>query len=68
MKSFVLVSLLGSALAKVAPLAPRQQSSGTLEPVTVKGNAFYRGDERFYIRGVAYQPGTTTELLRINSC
>jgi hypothetical protein len=57
MKSFVVATLLGSALAA---LAPRQtQSSGTLQPVTVKGNAFYRGNERFYIRGVAYQPGTT---------
>ncbi|KAI5283262.1 beta-glucanosyltransferase, partial [Ascosphaera aggregata] len=26
-------------------------------PITVKGNAFFRGKERFYIRGVDYQPG-----------
>lgn len=26
-------------------------------PITVKGNAFYRGNDRFYMKGVAYQPG-----------
>lgn len=36
---------------------PRQQ--GSLPPVTTDGNAFWAGDERFYIRGVAYQPGKT---------
>ncbi|KAI9666797.1 MAG: hypothetical protein M1831_001573 [Alyxoria varia] len=44
----------------VHTLQPRQSSSklkGTLPIVTVKGNAFYAGKERFYIRGVAYQPG-----------
>lgn len=33
----------------------RQQ--GSLPPVTSEGNAFWAGGERFYIRGVAYQPG-----------
>ncbi|KAI5300478.1 beta-glucanosyltransferase [Ascosphaera atra] len=32
-------------------------SSSTIEPITVKGNAFFKGDDRFYIRGVDYQPG-----------
>jgi hypothetical protein len=26
--------------------------------VTVRGNAFFAGGERFYVRGVDYQPGT----------
>ena|ERR1700760_4621820 len=26
-------------------------------PVTVKGNAFFAGEKRFYIRGLDYQPG-----------
>jgi hypothetical protein len=57
MKSFVALSVLGAAIAPVfAGIAPRQ-SKGKLSPVTVRGNAFYAGDERFYMRGVAYQPG-----------
>ncbi|KAK5116988.1 beta-glucanosyltransferase [Meristemomyces frigidus] len=32
-------------------------SSGSLPVVTVKGNAFFAGNDRFYIRGVDYQPG-----------
>jgi len=31
-------------------------------PVEVKGNAFFVGDERFYIRGVDYQPGGQAKL------
>ncbi|EKD16142.1 1,3-beta-glucanosyltransferase gel1 precursor [Drepanopeziza brunnea f. sp. 'multigermtubi' MB_m1] len=38
-------------------LKPRQASSGDLPIVTMKGNAFFAGDDRFYIRGIAYQPG-----------
>ncbi|KAI5816315.1 Glucanosyltransferase-domain-containing protein [Pyronema omphalodes] len=33
-----------------------------LESVTVKGNAFFVGDKRFYIRGVDYQPGGQSNL------
>ncbi|KAH9210008.1 glycoside hydrolase family 72 protein [Leptodontidium sp. 2 PMI_412] len=39
-------------------LAPR--ATTTLTPITVTGNAFYQGSERFYIRGVDYQPGGGT--------
>jgi hypothetical protein len=39
-------------------LGPR--ASTTLTPITVTGNAFYQGSERFYIRGVDYQPGGGT--------
>jgi hypothetical protein len=28
-----------------------------ITPITIKGNAFFAGDERFYIRGVDFQPG-----------
>lgn len=34
-------------------LSPR----ASIQPVTVKGNAFFAGNERFYVRGVDYQPG-----------
>jgi hypothetical protein len=33
-----------------------------IDPVTVKGNAFFVGDERFYIRGLDYQPGGSSKL------
>jgi len=32
-------------------------SNANTPPVTVKGNAFFAGANRFYIRGVDYQPG-----------
>ena len=35
---------------------------GSITPVTVKGNAFFQGDSRFYIRGLDYQPGGSSEL------
>lgn len=61
MKSFATLSILGAAIAPAfGGIVPRQ-SKGKLTPVTVKGNAFYAGDERFYMRGVAYQPGAWCE-------
>ncbi|KAG4414398.1 beta-glucanosyltransferase [Cadophora malorum] len=65
MKPSTISALLGSlffatsAAASPSPvLAPRATS--VLTPVTITGNAFYRGNERFYIRGVDYQPGGGT--------
>ncbi|KAF2198861.1 hypothetical protein GQ43DRAFT_139766 [Delitschia confertaspora ATCC 74209] len=56
MKSFAALSVLGACIAPaLAGVLPR--ASGKLPPVTTKGNAFFAGDKRFYIRGVAYQPG-----------
>ncbi|KAL1593864.1 hypothetical protein SLS60_010597 [Paraconiothyrium brasiliense] len=60
MKSFATLSVLGAAIAPVLGIVPRQ-SKGKLTPVTVRGNAFYAGDERFYMRGVAYQPGGASD-------
>ncbi|PUU72298.1 Glucanosyltransferase-domain-containing protein [Tuber borchii] len=37
-------------------------SSKVTDPVTVKGNAFFVGNNRFYIRGVDYQPGGSSNL------
>jgi len=37
-------------------------SSASLPTITVKGNAFYNGTERFYIRGVDYQPGGSSDV------
>ncbi|KAK4182751.1 Glucanosyltransferase-domain-containing protein [Podospora australis] len=60
MKSTVLLSALAGAAAVSAsptattPMKPRQAS---MEPITATGNAFFKGKERFYVRGIDYQPG-----------
>ncbi|KAH8724046.1 Glucanosyltransferase-domain-containing protein [Phaeosphaeriaceae sp. PMI808] len=53
MKTFALAAVL-AASAAASPAAIEKR---TITPVTVKGNAFFAGDKRFYIRGVDYQPG-----------
>lgn len=59
MKASILASslALGSVLA-----APSIQARDDVTPVSVKGNAFFKGDDRFYIRGVDYQPGGSGDL------
>jgi hypothetical protein len=52
MKACFVLSVLG------ATIAPALAAKGNLPPVTVKGNAFFADNKRFYVRGVAYQPGT----------
>ncbi|KXT12487.1 hypothetical protein AC579_7368 [Pseudocercospora musae] len=54
---------LANAVATPAALEARasNSSSGSVPPVTVKGNAFFAGDKRFYIRGVDYQPGGSSK-------
>ena len=48
-----------SAFAAVATeLKPR----ASIQQVTVKGNAFMAGTDRFYIRGVDYQPGGSSQV------
>ncbi|KAH9840358.1 Glycoside hydrolase [Teratosphaeria destructans] len=36
-------------------------TSASLPTVTTKGNAFFNGTDRFYIRGVDYQPGGSSD-------
>ncbi|KAF1815128.1 hypothetical protein P152DRAFT_391676 [Eremomyces bilateralis CBS 781.70] len=50
-----------TALAKPSPQGS-STSSGSVPQVSVKGNAFYAGDKRFYVRGVAYQPGGSSNI------
>nr|POE75576.1 1,3-beta-glucanosyltransferase gel1 [Quercus suber] len=54
---------LASAAATPVQLEARASSasSGSLPTITTKGNAFFAGDDRFYIRGVDYQPGGSSE-------
>jgi len=65
MKTFsAVVALTAVSCVLAAPteeLAPRA-SSAELTPITVKGNAFFQGSNRFYIRGVDYQPGGSSDL------
>ena len=56
MRSFALLSAL-TALAAATPTGSAPQKRAELTPITVKGNAFFQGNSRFYIRGIAYQPG-----------
>ena len=54
-----------AVLALVAStVAAPQQLNGrdSLTSVTVQGNAFFNGSDRFYIRGVDYQPGGSSKL------
>lgn len=55
----VILSVLGAAIspAFASVVARQSNSKGKLPPVEVRGNAFFAGNERFYVRGVAYQPG-----------
>ena len=59
----------GSAIATTLTLgasavlaAPSIKARDDVTAVTVKGNAFFKGDERFYMRGVDYQPGGSSKL------
>ncbi|KAF2724597.1 glycoside hydrolase family 72 protein [Polychaeton citri CBS 116435] len=56
MKSASFLAASAVAIAGVSGQVVKRQQ-GSLPPVTVEGNAFYAGGERFYVRGVAYQPG-----------
>lgn len=47
----ILAALTAPSLA--GAVAPR----ASFQPVTIKGNAFFAGNDRFYVRGVDYQPG-----------
>ncbi|KAF1983958.1 glycoside hydrolase family 72 protein [Aulographum hederae CBS 113979] len=59
--SFVAATAALASTALATPsksISERASGSGNKTPqVTVKGNAFWAGNERFYIRGVDYQPG-----------
>ena len=54
-------SVLATSLAAYAPtaLAAIAARATSLPTVSVQGNAFFAGGNRFYIRGVDYQPGIT---------
>lgn len=70
MKNIILLAALYAPYANAAATpvqdVKRQASgsdSGSLPTVTVKGNAFYAGDTRFFVRGVDYQPGGSSQAI-----
>ncbi|KAF5127546.1 1,3-beta-glucanosyltransferase gel1 [Metarhizium brunneum] len=61
MKGFAFASALAAIGAVTASPTPTEQEPPTkrdsFPTVTVSGNAFWKGKERFYLRGIDYQPG-----------
>lgn len=59
MKSAALLALAAAAAVHAGPTAtlPVKPRQVKVEPVTATGNAFFKGKERFYVRGIDYQPG-----------
>jgi len=58
MKASILVAAGVLSTAIAGPVVEKRQSNSKTPPVSVKGNAFYTSNgDRFYIRGVDYQPG-----------
>ncbi|KAK4948474.1 hypothetical protein LTR10_013008 [Elasticomyces elasticus] len=56
MRSSSLALAVASAVLPTFGQVVKRQS-GNLPTITTEGNAFYAGGERWYMRGVAYQPG-----------
>jgi len=56
--SFASLALLAATVS--AGVTPAKRSS--LQSVTTSGNAFFTGSNRFYIRGVDYQPGGSSNV------
>ncbi|PGH27630.1 hypothetical protein AJ80_00643 [Polytolypa hystricis UAMH7299] len=53
---------LGAQFALGSISGPIDKRESGIEPITVKGNAFFKGNERFYIRGIDYQPGGSSKI------
>lgn len=62
------ISLVAAEPAVVEARATKSSSASstgtgsTLPTITTKGNAFFSGDDRFYIRGIDYQPGGSSDV------
>jgi len=66
MKTFAIAALAAASSVLATPTPTEElvarASSSSLTSITVKGNAFFEGNNRFYIRGVDYQPGGSSDL------
>ena len=60
--STIATSLVLGATSVLAAPSNNIKARDDVTPITTKGNAFFKGDERFYIRGVDYQPGGSGDL------
>jgi len=63
MKNFNALATLAVLSGVFASPSADLHTRDSLTPITVKGNAFFQGDKRFYIRGVDYQPGGSSKLV-----
>lgn len=68
MKTFNAIAALAAATSVFAAPSPVEElfpraSTTSLTAITTKGNAFFQGSSRFYIRGVDYQPGGSSKLV-----
>ncbi|BCR87494.1 1,3-beta-glucanosyltransferase gel1 [Aspergillus chevalieri] len=54
--------VLGASSVLAAPSHNTIKARDDVTPITTKGNAFFKGNDRFYIRGVDYQPGGSGDL------
>ena len=64
MRTSVFVTAFAAAVAYGNPTATEKEPAkraDALPTVTASGNAFFAGDERFYIRGIDYQPGGSSK-------
>jgi hypothetical protein len=52
-----------SYAALATAVAALATASAAVQTVTIKGNAFFVGSERLYLRGVDYQPGGASDAL-----
>lgn len=64
MRSTIIITALAAAGSVNAGVAGTKNTKrATVTPITTKGNAFFKGEERFYVRGIAYQPGGSSANL-----
>lgn len=63
-KNMRLSNIVLSAFASLPAfsLAATTASSSSSSAITINGNAFFQNNQRFYIRGVDYQPGGSSNL------
>ncbi|KAI0006549.1 glycoside hydrolase family 72 protein [Xylariaceae sp. FL0662B] len=66
MRSFAVAAALAAVMSTVdAEPTPTEKllpnRADSLPTVTVSGNAFWAGDTRFYVRGIDYQPGGSSD-------
>ncbi|KAI9838172.1 MAG: beta-glucanosyltransferase [Thelocarpon superellum] len=57
-----LITLVSTCVALSATGALAEPVKRDIQSITTKGNAFFQGGSRFYIRGVDYQPGGSSQV------